>query len=1019
MMGTRFRLMACISLLVLLPGTAGAKTLLDYDFSDGSGTAVTDLSGSGNHGTLVGFTNTSPGAGVFDASEGWVAGGGLCFIDDGVRSYVDTPLRLSMVPGDFTLEFEANYAGASGWAPVIASDPSGCCAESVFLGVSSDQKDVEVRLQNSGGPEGAQPWPTVPDATRHHIALVYTAATSGVEVFVDGVSIDTGRKNAVNMADTSAKFRIGNVGWSAGEQWDGVVFGVAISNEKLAPGSFVIPNRPIPQASEPGPMDGVVDVPSDVLLRWMPGKYAATHDIYIGTNEEDVTNADRANPLGVLASRDQSETQFGAHLSEFEQTYYWRVDEVSAAPDGTIFRGPIWCFTVEPYLLSLQPEQISATASSTHEAGMGPENTINGSGLDADDLHSTEETDMWLSSDAGPQPTYIQYEFDDQYKLYEMWAWNYNVGFESVLGFGFKDVTVEYSANGIDWVTLAGVGEFAQGVGENGYAHNTVVDFGGIVARYVRLTPNSSFQGLGQYGLSEVRFFHLPVRAAAPQPASGELDVPLDVVLRWQGGREAALHDLYLSSDRTAVEDGTAFIATLDENTYDLGTLDLHLGRTYYWKVNEVNDAEVPGLWEGRVWSFSVVESFVVDDFEGYTDDMEAGEAIFQTWIDGVENGSGSYVGYEVSVNGTFGETTIVYSGDQAMPISYNNALAPFYSDAERTFASPQDWAQGHADTLTLHYRGEDSLATGPDPLYVIVADGGGREKLVQHPDEDAVQATRWREWAIPLREFSDLDLADVGSLTIGVGNRDSQQPGGLGMLYIDEIRVGTPKNQKCLFISESSTAVPDPKDEILVNYLRTKYAVDIATGDDVKAHAYSVEDFQQYDFAFVSESVSSSDTKDLKGAPVPVFYTEMWASKWDVTGWVPTNESGTYYGNTTADETVVTIVDGGHPLAAGFATGTEIIIVTDSENATDYLTYSVPQVDHVAIATLAADATKVVVMGVEAGTALYNEQNVNDGSLVTAARCATVGINANANNFLTDEAFQLIQAGIDWILGE
>jgi hypothetical protein len=41
----------------------------------------------------------------------------------------------------------------------------------------------------------------------------------------------------------------------------------------------------------------------------------------------------------------------------------------------------------------------------------------------------------------------------------------------------------------------------------------------------------------------------------------------------------------------------------------------------------------------------------------------------------------------------------------------------------------------------------------------------------------------------------------------------------------------------------------------------------------------------------------------------------------------------------------------------------------------------------------------------------------VKDGSLVSTARCAAVGINANANNFLTDDAFKLIQAGIDWIL--
>ena len=53
-----------------------AETLLHYDFADGSGTSVSDLSGSGNDGTLVDFNDTSPGAGQFGVSEGWVSGGG-------------------------------------------------------------------------------------------------------------------------------------------------------------------------------------------------------------------------------------------------------------------------------------------------------------------------------------------------------------------------------------------------------------------------------------------------------------------------------------------------------------------------------------------------------------------------------------------------------------------------------------------------------------------------------------------------------------------------------------------------------------------------------------------------------------------------------------------------------------------------------------------------------------------------------------------------------------------------------
>jgi hypothetical protein len=220
----------------------------------------------------------------------------------------------------------------------------------------------------------------------------------------------------------------------------------------------------------------------------------------------------------------------------------------------------------------------------------------------------------------------------------------------------------------------------------------------------------------------------------------------------------------------------------------------------------------------------------------------------------------------------------------------------------------------------------------------------------------------------------------------------------------------------KCMFISE--TADPDPRDVALVNLLQMKYTVDIATGDDVKAEFYFLEDFQAYDFLFVSESVSSSDTRPLKGAPVPIFYTELFSAKWDVTGWVmDNNSSGTYYGSV-AEDGKVTIVDGDHPLAAGFATNTEVDIVTGS-SSTDYLTFSVPHVDFIQIGVLTADPTQTIIMGVEAGTILYNAEGVIDGSLTSTSRCAGVGIHADANAMITMDGFKLIQAGIDWILGE
>ncbi|MHC4511262.1 MAG: hypothetical protein ACYTAO_20325, partial [Planctomycetota bacterium] len=50
---------------------------------------------------------------------------------------------------------------------------------------------------------------------------------------------------------------------------------------------------------------------------------------------------------------------------------------------------------------------------------------------------------------------------------------------------------------------------------------------------------------LPQYGLSEVRFFSIPVIAREPSPDSEAADVNPAVTLAWRPGREAATHNVY------------------------------------------------------------------------------------------------------------------------------------------------------------------------------------------------------------------------------------------------------------------------------------------------------------------------------------------------------------------------------------------------------------------------------------------------------------------------------------------
>jgi len=475
------------------------------------------------------------------------------------------------------------------------------------------------------------------------------------------------------------------------------------------------------KALNPNPADGATDVPREVVLSWKPGKYAPAvngHRVFLGTVFSDVNDATGG------AAQDANSYAPPQRLG-FETTYYWRVDEVNAPPTSTVHKGNVWSFTTEPIGYPINGARIIATASSTGQADFGPEKTIDGSGLDANDLHSVEPTDMWLSG-SEPQGAWIQYELDKVYKLHQMWVWNGNQIFEGLFGFGLKGVAVEYSTNGTDWTALAGVPEFAKAPGAAGYAHDTTVDFGGAAAKYVRLTATSNWGGiLPQYNLSEVRFFSIPVSAREPSPGTGATGVGLDVALAWRAGREASKHDLYLSADWNVALGGTVPVASLTQAGY--GPVALDLGKTYFWRVDEANDVETPPLWQGDIWNFKTIKSLVVDDLESYNDidppDPQS-YRIFETWDDGytTPTTNGALVGYDPP-QPSYAETVVVHGGKQTMPLFYNNSVG--LSEASMTLSAQRDWTVRGIGELSLWFRGNaPGMVENPVGTYTMTAAG-------------------------------------------------------------------------------------------------------------------------------------------------------------------------------------------------------------------------------------------------------------------------------------------------------
>lgn len=608
---------------------------------------------------------------------------------------------------------------------------------------------------------------TLPANEFGHVAVTYDGAV--MRIYVNGVP-DAEQERGAQNTDTVTPVLIGAQltggvpsGFFYGVLDEVALFDVALTMEEIG---AVMRGLASSKAASPVPADGAVDVARDTSLSWTAPDTAVTHDVYFGTNRDDVNAASAAAPLGVLVSKGQMETTYTPQDAlTYGATYFWRVDEVNGAPDYTVFKGNVWSFTVEPFVYPIR--NIVATSNVASSEGQGPENTVNGSGLNADDQHSIDSMDMWL---VGPtsESVVIQYEFDGIYKLHEMIVWNYNVQFEPILGFGLSDVTIEHSENGTDWTVLGDV-PFAQATARSNYAANTTVDFGGIEARFVRITVNSGYGQMGQFGLSEVRFLFIPVRAREPQPADGATDVPVDATLRWRAGRASAVHEVYLSPDEAAVTDGTALVDTVANAHY--APTDLHLATTYFWKIDEVNEAEPAGVWPGEVWSFTTLRFLVVDDFEGYTDDV--GSRIYETWIDGWENQTGSTVGH---LDAPFAEKFIVNSGGQAMPLFYDNAGVAV-SEAVRTFDTPQDWTANGVRSLSLHFRG----AQGNNGHLYLKING---TKVAYIGEAADINKAQWQPWNVELSSVG-ADVRRVTELVIGV-----EGAAATGVVYIDDIRL-------------------------------------------------------------------------------------------------------------------------------------------------------------------------------------------------------------------------------------
>lgn len=127
------------------------------------------------------------------------------------------------------------------------------------------------------------------------------------------------------------------------------------------------------------------------------------------------------------------------------------------------------------------------------------------------DYHVNNELDSWLScsveanpNDARPDGHWVLFDLYETHKIHNTHIWNYNVAGQT--GKGFKDVLIDYSIDGNNWLELTS-DTWAQAPGTTGYTGFVGPEFGGVAARYVLISGTSNWNNDNCSGFSEWKMF--------------------------------------------------------------------------------------------------------------------------------------------------------------------------------------------------------------------------------------------------------------------------------------------------------------------------------------------------------------------------------------------------------------------------------------------------------------------------------------------------------------------------------
>ncbi|TET84182.1 MAG: hypothetical protein E3J37_04165, partial [Anaerolineales bacterium] len=518
------------------------------------------------------------------------------------------------------------------------------------------------------------------------------------------------------------------------------------------------------------PPDGTQIETTSEMLQWRPGKLTTSHNVYMGTNLDEVA-------AGTVPAVNTTQSLVTAGIPDGpipeglvpDTIYYWRVESVNDLnPESPWSSEEILSIRVLPRrAFDPSPSDGSSipdlTVNLTWTAGWSPIMHQTYFGTDPDQVANAAGAPlvMDIGIDPGPLETFMTY----------YWRVDEFYGIETVKGPVWSFSTPEYLVISSEETTLD--------------YDNTAEPF---VTEFAFDTP----QDLTYGGVSDLtlRFHGKPGSegSVSLDEATGTYTITGSGTDIW--GTSDEFHYGYRELTGDAV-----MVARVADN--GSGTNEWAKGGVMIRQSLDAGSTHRYMPITGGGGNGASFQGRPVAD--GSSVNVDSGEVVAPPYWVKLERVGNDFSG-SISPDGvTWTQLGGAETIEMTDPVLIGLAVTSHAAGEKRTFTFDNvdivgDISADDAST-DIGIPGNDA-----EPLYVALEDITGAVASVTHPHAAAVQIDQWRDWRIPLSKFAGVDPTNAAKLYIGVGDLE---PGGSGSIRVDDIRVVMPTATNIIWVSD------------------------------------------------------------------------------------------------------------------------------------------------------------------------------------------------------------------------